>query len=100
MVEKYIVISNCADDNVVYDFGLDQEEVLELCECFYENCMVLNSDKCHYICLWKDVVSNLLQFFGKDIKASELEAGLGIEIVNKLNFESHIKIFAAKHPKN
>ena len=62
--------------------------------------MNLNPDKCHYVCLWKIVVSNSLQFFGEDIKASELGAGLGIEIVNKLNFKSHIQIFTAKHPKN
>ena len=107
MMENYIVISNCVVYNVAYDVSLDQEEVKEnsnqdllgLCKWFYENCMVQNPVKFHYIYLGKDVVSNSWQCHKEDLKASIRETGLGIEIYNKLNFEGHIKIFAAKHFK-
>ena len=107
MMENYIVISNCVVYNVAYDVNLDQEEVKEnsnqdllgLCKWFYENCMVKNPVKFHYIYLGKDVVSNSWQYYKEDLKASIRETGLGIEIYNKLNFEGHIKIFAAKHFK-
>ena len=66
MMENYIFISNCVVYNVAYDLSLDLEEVKEnsnqdllgLCEWFYENCMAQNPVKFHYICLGKDVVSN------------------------------------------
>ena len=51
------------------------------------------------MCLGKDVVSNLLQFCGQDLKASELKIVLGIETDNKLNFESYLKT-AVKYPEN
>lgn len=37
----------------------------------------------------KDTVSEILQFCGKDLKGSEPETVLEIEIDNKLNLESH-----------
>ena len=45
--------------------------------------MLLNSEKCHYICLGKDSVSDLLRFCGEDLEASELETLLRIQIDNK-----------------
>ena len=35
--------------------------------------MILNSDTCHYMWPGKDGVSNLLQFTGEDLPASELK---------------------------
>ena len=78
MMENYIVISNCVVYNVAYDVSLDQEEVKEnsnqdllgLCKWFYENCMVQNPVKFHYICLGKDVVSNSWQCYKEDLKAT------------------------------
>ena len=62
-------LSNYVDDNVLYAFHSDREEVKEnldldlskLSEWFYENSMILISDKYHYICLGKNVASDLLQ---------------------------------------
>ena len=67
----------------------------------WENCHSekLHSENCQYMCLGKDVVSNLLQFCGQDLKASELKIVLGIETDNKLNFESYLKT-AVKYPEN
>ena len=51
-------LSNYADDNVLYVFGSDMTEVKDklsqdlpkLSEWFTENFMILNPDKCHYMC--------------------------------------------------
>ena len=67
--ENESFLSNYVDDNVLYAFPSDREEVKEnldldlskLSEWFYENSMTLISDKCHYICLGKNVASDLLQ---------------------------------------
>ena len=38
-----------------------------------ENFMILNPDKCHYTCLGKDVVSDLLNFAESNLKAMNLK---------------------------
>ena len=51
-------LSNYADDNVLYAFGSNMTEVKDklsqdlpkLSEWFTENFMILNPDKCHYMC--------------------------------------------------
>ena len=53
--------------------------------------MILNTEKCHYMCLGKDSLSDLLRFCKEDLEVSELETVLGIQIDSKLNFENHIK---------
>ena len=53
--------------------------------------MILNPDKCHHTYLGKDVVSGLLKCCGEYLKVNKFETILGIEIDNKLNFESDIK---------
>ena len=58
--------------------------------------MLLNSEKCHYICLGKDSLSDLLRFCGEDPEASELETLLRIQTDNKLNFENHVKSLCSK----
>ena len=97
--ENRSFLSNYADYNVLYAFGSNLDEVkqnlsqdlLKLSEWVYENCMILNPEKCHFMCLGKDSASDLLRFCGEDLVASELETVLGIQIDNKLNFENHIK---------
>ena len=93
-----------ADYNVLYAFGSNLDEVkqnlsqdpLKLSEWFYENCMILNPEKCHYMCLGKDFAGDLLRFCGEDLVASELETVLGIQTDNKLNFENQIKSLCNK----
>ena len=58
--------------------------------------MILNPEKCHYMCLGKDSASDLLRVSGEDLVASELETVLGIQIDNKLNFENQIKSLCNK----
>ena len=59
--------------------------------------MILNQEKCHYMCTGKDSVSDLLRFCGEVLEASELETVLGIQIDNKLSFENHIKPLCSKN---
>ena len=43
------------------------------------------------MCLGKDYATDLQRFFREVLETSELEAELGTQIDNKLNFENHIK---------
>ena len=60
------VLSNCADDNNLYAIGNDKEETKRalvkdfqiVANWFYENYMTLNTEKCHYMCMGKDVEEN------------------------------------------
>ena len=62
-------LSSYADDNVLYAFGSNMTEVKDklsqdlpkLSEWFTENFMILNPDKCHYMCLGKDAVNDILK---------------------------------------
>ena len=102
--ENRAFISNYADCNVLYAFGFNLEEVkqnisqefLKLLKWLHENCMILNAKKCHYMSLGKDSEGDLLRFCGEVFEASELEAALGIQIDNKLNFGNHIKSLCSK----
>ena len=102
--ENRAFISNYADDNVLYAFGSNLEEVkqnlsqdlLKLSEWFHENCMILNSEKCHYMSLGKDSEGDLLRLCGEALEVSQIETVLGIQIDNKLNFENHIKSLCSK----
>ena len=102
--ENRSFLSNYADDNVLYAFGSNLDEVkqnlsqdlLKLSEWFYENCMILNPEKCHYMRLGKDSAGHLLRFCREDLVASERETVLGIETDSKLNFENHIKSLCNK----
>lgn len=68
-----------------YVFGLDldgvegnlDQNLLKLCEWLCENCIFK---------AWINVTC------GEEFKASDLEAVIGIEVRNKLNFEHHIKL--------
>ena len=57
------VLSNYADDNNLYAIGNDKEEIKRalvkdfqtVIYWFHENYMILNTEKCHYMCMGKDV---------------------------------------------
>ena len=100
-------LSNYADDNVLYAFGSNMTEVKDklsqdlpkLSEWFTENFMILNPDKCHYMCLGKDAVNDILKLCDVELKSSELETVLGIEIDQKLTFNCHVKTLCSKAAK-
>ena len=75
-------LSNYADDNVLYAFASDPAKVkqnltqdlkLKLSEWIHENYMILNPEKCHYMCHGKDSVSDLLRFCGEVLKLANLK---------------------------
>ena len=95
------VLSSYADDNNLYATGNDKEETKRalvkdfqtVINWFYENYMILNTGKCHYICMGKDVEENkILQISSqqKTINCKEVDI-LGIKIDRKLSFHQHIK---------
>ena len=57
------LLSNYADDSNLYAIGNDKEETKRalvkdfqtVINWFYENYMILNTGKCHYTCMGKDV---------------------------------------------
>ena len=61
--------------------------------------MILNPYKCHYICLGKDAVNDILKLCDEELKSSEFETVLGVEIDQKLTFNCHVKRVCSKAAK-
>ena len=63
-------LSNYIDDNTLYAFGYNLEEIKNtlrfdfdlVSKWFEENYMVLNADKCHFMCLGKDTENETFIF--------------------------------------
>ena len=97
-------ISNYADDNTLYALGDNLKSVKEnllidfqiVSDWFYENYMVLNADKCHFMCLGKNTEEETFTFNEIVMKNSKEEKILGVIIDNKLSFKSHIKELCKK----
>ena len=51
------------------------------------------------MCLGKDTVNDILNFCDEELKSSELETVLGIEIDQKLTFNCHVKTLCSKAAK-
>ena len=63
---------------------------------FHENYMVLNSGKCHFMCLGKNTENETYFFNKSEMRNSSEEKILGITIDNKLKFKSHVKNLCKK----
>ena len=97
-------ICNYADDNTLFAFGKTFDEVtrklqddfLILDEWFFNNFLVLNSDKCHFMAL--GTPNTLPNFKCKNItiKNSVSEKLLGVIINNKLDFTEHLNTLCKK----
>ena len=93
-------ICNYADDNTLFAFGKTFDEVtrklqndfLILDEWFFNNFLVLNSVRCHFMTL--GTPNNLPNFKCKNIttKNSASEKLLGVIIGNKLDFTEHLTV--------
>ena len=100
-------LSKYGDDNILYAFESNMAEVKDklsqdlpkVSEWFTESFMILKPDKCHYMCLGKDAVNDLLRFCDEKLKSSELETVLGIEMDQKLTFNCHVKTLCSKVAK-
>ena len=60
-------------------------------KCFYENHMVLNLGKCHYLVLRNRSNSDAINLNGTKLASSSYEKLLGILIDRDLSFDKHIK---------
>ena len=97
-------LSNYADDNSLYNTGKDLELIKSVLvkdfravkEWFYENFMILNPNKCQYMCIGKNTESDIFEFENVCLENSKEEGILGITIDNKLTFDSHIKSICRK----
>ena len=97
-------VCNYADDNTLFAFGKTFDEVtrklqndfLILDEWFFNNFLVLNSDKCHFMTL--GTPNTLPNFKCKNItiKNSSSEKLLGVIIDNKLDFMEHLNTVCKK----
>ena len=97
-------VCNYADDNTLFAFGKTFDEVtrklqndfLILDEWFFNNFLVLNSDKCHFMTL--GTPNTLPNFKCKNItiKNSASEKLLGVIIDNKLDFTEHLNTVCKK----
>ena len=97
---QYSVLSNYTDDNDLFVIGQNKENIKSLLlldfevvnNWFYENFMVLNPGKSHYMCLGKNLDDKeVLNFNELTTKSSKEVEILGIKIDSNLNFNNHIK---------
>ena len=58
--------------------------------------MVLNSGKCHFMCLGQNAVNETFVYDNIEMKNSKEEKILGVIIENKLRFKSHLKNLCEK----
>ena len=92
-------LSNYADDNTLYISGYNLKEVKEVLlndlnkvtEWFFENYMVLNSGKCPFMYLGKNIENETFTLKDTIMNNSKEEKILGVIIDNRLTFSSHIR---------
>ena len=97
-------LSNYADDNTLYTFGDNLKKIKDnlrnsfdtVHQWFYENYMVLNAGKCHFMCLGNNTESETFLFHNILMENSKEQKILGVIIDNKLNFKSHISELCKK----
>ena len=58
--------------------------------------MILDPNKCHYMCIGKNTASDIFKFENVCLENSKEKVILGITIDNKLTFDSHIKSICRK----
>ena len=97
-------VCNYADDNTLFAFGKTFDEVtrklqndfLILDEWFFNNFLVLNSDKCHFMTVGAPNTIPTFKFKNITIKNSASEKLLCVIIDNKLDFMEHLNTVCKK----
>ena len=102
---EYTALGNYADDNNLSITGTNIENIKKLLladfktviEWFSDNYMIINPDKCKYMCMGKNSDGiDTLSSNEFNLKNSDYEIILGITIEQKLTFTKHIKNLCKK----
>ena len=99
-------LSNYADNITLYSSGIDLRQVKQTSRQDFEiaakwvckHYMVLNSSKCHFMCLRQN--ETFFYEMNNEMKNSKEEKILGVIIDNKLRFKIHVKNFCKSFFKN
>ena len=91
-------LSNYADDNTLYTFGDNLEKIKDnlrnsfdtMHQWFYKNDMVLNTEKCHFMCLGNNIEIGLFLFHNILVENSKEQTIVGVTIDKKLYLKSHL----------
>ena len=97
-------LNNYADDNTLYTFGDQVKKIKDnlrnsfdtVHQWFYENYMVLDAGKCHFMCLGNNKENETFLCHNILMKNSKEQKIVGDIIDNKLNFKSHISELCKK----
>ena len=97
-------LSIYADDNTLHTSGYNLEKMKEVLlndlnkvtGWFFENYLVLNAGKCHFICLGINTENETFIFKDTIMNNSKEEKILGVIIDNRLTFSSHIRELCKK----
>ena len=96
----FSTLSNYADDNNLFATGTDIQLINQMLlsdfravnNWFYENFMILNPGKCHFMSIGKDTRDEDVFYYDNlTLKNSNEEEILGVTIDRKLTFHQHIK---------
>ena len=82
------------DENTLYTFGDNMKKIKDnlrnrfhtVHQWFYKNHMVLNVEKCHFICLGNNTENEAFLFHNILMENSKEHKFIGVIIDNKLNF--------------
>ena len=97
-------LSNYADDNTLYISGYNLNKVKEVLlnylnkvtEWLFENYIVLNAGKCHFMYLGKNIEHETFTFKDTIMNNNKEEKLLGVIIDNRLTFSSHMRELCKK----
>ena len=89
-----------SDKNANIVIGRLRHDFVIISEWFYENYIVLNADKCHFLTVGFNEPFSVFSFNDTTVENASEEKMLGIVIDNKLNFRSHLKIYVKRLTKN
>ena len=101
----FSTLSNYADDNNLFATGTDIQLINQMLlsdfravnNWFYENFMILNPGKCHFMSIGKDTRDEDVFYYDNlTLKNSNEEEILGVIIDRKLTFHQHIKKMCRK----
>ena len=105
----FSTLSKYADDNNSFAPGADIQLINQMLlsdsgivnNWFYENFMILNPEKCHFMSIDKDIYDEDVFYYGNvTLKNSDEEEILGVTINRKFQFHQHLKKCVATQVQN